>query len=158
MYHKIDMTSIEDVRRIAALPHSFVLSCQAKLNLDVFLDKVWEYLGLVRVYTKPRGKKPDFDDPLVLTEGRHGTSVEAACKQVHRSLVAGFDYAIVWGLSVKHTPQRVGLTHMLHDEDVIQVVKKLKDKHHTNDPHNQKKGPVEQSRNQIKKAKKPLKT
>ena len=83
------------------------------------------YLGLVRVYTKPRGKKPDFDDPIVLTEGRHGTTVEAACKHVHRSLVATFDYAMVWGSSVKHTPQRVGLAHQMHDEDVIQVVKKI---------------------------------
>jgi hypothetical protein len=39
-------------------------------------------LGIVRVYTKPRGKKPDFDDPLVLTDGRHGVTVESACKQV----------------------------------------------------------------------------
>mmetsp|Transcript_45572 Transcript_45572/g.99252 ORF Transcript_45572/g.99252 Transcript_45572/m.99252 type:complete len:404 (+) Transcript_45572:282-1493(+) len=158
VYHKIDMTSIEEVRRIAALPHSMVLSCQAKLNLDVFLDKMWEYLGLVRVYTKPRGKKPDFDDPLVLTDGRHGTTVEAACKQVHRSLIQGFDYAMVWGTSVKHTPQRVGLAHVLQDEDVIQVVKKAKDKSNAADPYNQKQGPVNQSRQQIKKAKKPLKS
>jgi len=156
VYHKIDMTSIEECRRIAAQPDSMVLSCKAKLNLDVFLDKIWEYLGLVRVYTKPRGKKPDFDDPLVLTDGRHGTTVEAACKQVHRSLVQGFDYAIVWGTSVKHTPQRVGLAHTLQDEDVIQVVKKRNIKEL--DPHNQKKGPADQSRNQIKKAKKPLKS
>jgi len=156
VYHKIDMTSIEECRRIAAQPDSMVLSCKAKLNLDVFLDKIWEYLGLVRVYTKPRGKKPDFDDPLVLTDGRHGTTVEAACKQVHRSLVQGFDYAIVGGTSVKHTPQRVGLAHTLQDEDVIQVVKKRNIKEL--DPHNQKKGPADQSRNQIKKAKKPLKS
>ena len=85
---------------------------------------LWEYLGLVRVYTKPRGKKPDFDDPLVLTDGRHGTTIESACKQVHRSLLQSFDYAMVWGTSVKHTPQRVGLAHTLQDEDVIQIVKK----------------------------------
>lgn len=73
------------------------------------------------MYTKPRGKKPDFGDPLVLTNGRHGITVEAACKQIHRTLLQSFDYAIVWGLSVKHTPQRCGLAHSLCDEDVIQV-------------------------------------
>ena len=40
VYHKIDMTSMEEVRRIAAQPDCMVLSCQAKLNFDVFLDKV----------------------------------------------------------------------------------------------------------------------
>ena len=68
--------------------------------------------------------RSQFDDPLILTDGRHGTSIESACKQVHRSLLTSFDYAMVWGTSVKHTPQRVGLAHMLTDEDVIQIVKK----------------------------------
>lgn len=95
-----------------------------KLNTDIFKEMLWEALGLVRVYTKPRGKKPDFEDPLVLTDGRHGTTIEASCKQVHRSLLDSFDYAMVWGTSVKHTPQRVGLSHQLQDEDVIQIVKK----------------------------------
>ena len=57
---------------------------------------------------------------------------------------------------LKHTPQRCGLAHALSDEDVIQVVKKRNQKEL--DPHNQKKGPVEKSRNQIKKAKPSLKT
>ena len=102
IYNKIDGTSIEEVRRIMATPHSVVLSCYLNLNNDQVLAKIWEYLGLVRVYTKPRGKKPDFDDPLVLTDGRHGTTVEAGCTQIHRSLVASFDYAMVWGLSLIH--------------------------------------------------------
>lgn len=32
--------------------------------------------------------------------------------------------ALVWGLSVKHNPQKVGKDHTLEDEDVIQIVKK----------------------------------
>ena len=28
------------------------------------------------------------------------------------------------GTSTKHNPQRVGLTHVLEDEDVVQIVKK----------------------------------
>ena len=159
VYNKIDMTSIEEVRRISATPHSVVVSCHMKLNLDMFKEMLWEYLGLVRVYTKPRGKKPDFEDPLVLTDGRHGTTVEAACKQVHRSLLVSFDYAMVWGTSVKHTPQRVGLSHVLHDEDVIQIVKK-KGNDLKLDPSNQKATWKDQSKStqQQRKAKAKLKS
>lgn len=124
VYHKIDMTSIEECRRVCSQPDCMVLSCRMGLNLDIFKDMLWEYLGLVRVYTKPRGKKPDFDDPLILTEGRHGITIESACNQIHRTLLSSFDYAMVWGTSVKHTPQRVGQAHVLHDEDVIQIIKK----------------------------------
>ena len=138
-----------------ALPDALVLSCKAKLNMDLFPEKMWDYLGLVRVYTKPRSQKPDWDDPLVLTAGRHGTTVAAACKQVHRSLLESFDYAIVWGMSVRHTPQRVGLSHELQDEDVIQIVKKRNQL--GADPFNQKTDAA-RSRQQIKKQKAKLKT
>jgi ribosome-interacting GTPase 1 len=33
--------------------------------------------------------------------------------------------ALVWGSSVKHNPQRVGKEHVLNDEDVIQIVKRI---------------------------------
>ena len=32
--------------------------------------------------------------------------------------------ALVWGSSVRHAPQRVGKTHLLHDEDVVQIIKR----------------------------------
>ena len=32
--------------------------------------------------------------------------------------------AWVWGTSVKHNPQKVGLDHRLNDEDVVQIVKR----------------------------------
>ena len=35
-----------------------------------------------------------------------------------------FNYALVWGTSTKHSPQRVGLAHVMEDEDVLQVVTK----------------------------------
>lgn len=52
---------------------------------------------------------------------RGGTTMEAMCKQIHNTLTREFKYALVWGVSSKHMPQRVGLTHQLADEDVVQV-------------------------------------
>jgi len=39
-------------------------------------------------------------------------------------MLTNFKFAWVWGTSPKHVPQRVGLSHVLHDEDVIQIVVK----------------------------------
>jgi ribosome-interacting GTPase 1 len=39
-------------------------------------------------------------------------------------LASIFKYALVWGISVKHNPQKVGLSHVLEEGDVIQIVKK----------------------------------
>lgn len=94
------------------------------LNLDYMLQKMWEYLGLIRIYTKPRGQAPDLNIPIVLSTQRNGLSVEAACKAISRDLLAKFNFALVWGRSTKYNPQRVGLTHVLQDEDVIQIMQK----------------------------------
>jgi ribosome-interacting GTPase 1 len=39
--------------------------------------------------------------------------------------VPNFKYALVWGSSVKHSPQKVGKEHVRFDEDVVQLVKKV---------------------------------
>ena len=73
-----------------------------RLNLDGLLEKIWEMMALVRVYTKRIGSKPDFDQPVVLTKDRGGTNVEALCGQIHKTLAKEFKYGLVWGTSSKH--------------------------------------------------------
>ena len=57
VYNKIDQISIEEVDRLAHQPYSVVVSCNMKLNLDCFLEKLWNMLSLIRVYTKKPGSK-----------------------------------------------------------------------------------------------------
>lgn len=121
VYNKIDQISIEEVNRLAHEPHSVVVSCNMQLNLDYLLETLWNYLNLLRVYTKKPGCFPDFDDCLIL---RKGVTVEHVCHTIHRTLVSQFKYALIWGSSTKFSPQRVGINHIMADEDVIQVVKK----------------------------------
>eukprot|EP00879_Flechtneria_rotunda_P033199 GHRR01036746.1.p1 GENE.GHRR01036746.1~~GHRR01036746.1.p1 ORF type:complete len:169 (+),score=49.68 GHRR01036746.1:65-508(+) len=114
---------MEEVGEIARRPNSIPVSCHMRLNMDGLLGKIWAMMALVRVYTKKVGHKPDFSEPVVLTSDRGGTTMEAMCKQIHNTLTKEFKYALVWGCSAKHYPQRVGLTHQLADEDVVQIVK-----------------------------------
>ncbi|KAI9558130.1 hypothetical protein GHT06_014883 [Daphnia sinensis] len=121
VYNKIDQISLEEVNRIARQPHSVVVSCNMKLNLDYLLETLWDYLSFIRVYTKKPGQPPDFNDCLIL---RRGVTVEHVCHSIHRTLAQVLKYALVWGTSAKFNPQRVGAHHIVHDEDVIQIVKK----------------------------------
>ncbi|MEW5302546.1 MAG: hypothetical protein WDW36_005321 [Sanguina aurantia] len=124
VYNKVDMCSIEEVDEMARWPNSIPISCSLALNMDGLLERIWEMMALVRVYTKRTGAKPDFDAPVVLTSDRGGTTMESFCRQIHNSLISEFKYALVWGVSSKHYPQRCGLVHRLEDEDVVQIVKK----------------------------------
>lgn len=121
VYNKIDQLSIEELEEFARKPDSIVVSLHMNLNLDNLIKMIWEYLSLVRVYTKRRAAPPDFNEAIVL---RHGATVQNVCQLIHKDLVSQFKYALVWGTSAKHCPQRVGLGHNLEDEDVVQIVKK----------------------------------
>lgn len=47
---------MEEVDKLARQPHSVVVSCNMKLNLDYMLETIWNYLSLIQVYTKKRGR------------------------------------------------------------------------------------------------------
>lgn len=57
-------------------------------------------------------------------QDRGGCTVEDFCNHIHRSLVKDVKYVLVWGTSARHYPQHCGLSHILQDEDVVQIVKK----------------------------------
>jgi len=120
-YNKIDCVTVEEMDRLARLENSVVISCHDKLNLDYLLATLWEKLALVRIYTKKPGQFPDFASCIIL---RGNSTIEHVCHGVHRSIAENFKYAVVWGRSVKFSPQRVGISHAVCDEDVIQLVKK----------------------------------
>jgi ribosome-interacting GTPase 1 len=68
-----------------------------------------------------KGEEPDFSEALIV---RRDSSIEDVCDQIHRTLKETFKYAMVWGASARHVPQRVGLGHMVADEDVVSIVAK----------------------------------
>lgn len=55
---------------------------------------------------------------------RKNSTIEDVCDQIHRTLKESFKYALVWGASAMHVPQRVGLAHAVADEDVVSIVTK----------------------------------
>lgn len=80
-------------------------------------------MDLIRVYTKPKGKDPDYNMPVIMA--RKHSSIEDFCNKIHRSMIKDFRYSLVWGSSVKFNPQKVGKDHVLNDEDVVQIIKKI---------------------------------
>lgn len=121
--NKIDQISIQELDVIYKIPHCVPLSAHHKWNFDDLLEKMWSYLQLVRIYTKPKGQLPDYTAPIVLHEGK--TTLENFCENVHKAILKELKYGLVWGSSVKHQPQKVGREHVLDDEDVVQLVKKV---------------------------------
>lgn len=121
--NKIDQITIEELNVLDKLPHYCPVCAYHEWNLTGLVEMIYSYLSLVRIYTKPKGKLPDWTDPVVLPAGR--CTVEDFCNKLHKTLIKQFKYALVWGSSAKHRPQRVGKEHQLADEDIVQLVKKV---------------------------------
>lgn len=92
--NKIDQISIEELDVIYKIPHCVPISAHHKWNFDDLLEKLWSYLKLVRIYTKPKGQLPDYSAPVVLTQGK--STVEDFCNKIHRAIIQDFKYALVW--------------------------------------------------------------
>jgi ribosome-interacting GTPase 1 len=59
-------------------------------NFDELMEKIWEYLDLVRIYTKPKGSIPDYEEPVIV---KTGSSVAEFCNSIHKGLMKEFKHA-----------------------------------------------------------------
>ena len=64
--NKIDAISIEELDLIYRIPNACPISSEHGWNIDELLEQMWEKLSLRRIYTKPKGKAPDYSTPVVL--------------------------------------------------------------------------------------------
>ncbi|HLC50865.1 MAG TPA: GTPase [archaeon] len=79
-------------------------------------DNIWKELSLIRVYTKEPGKTVE-KRALVLKDN---ATVRVAAEKIHKDFLKFFKFARVWGKSVSHRGEKVGLGHRLDDKDVVE--------------------------------------
>jgi small GTP-binding protein len=69
-------------------------SAAVPAELEALKRVVYDFLEVVRVYTKVPGKKPDLNDPYVVPRG---STVLDVAEKVHRDFVENLKYARIWG-------------------------------------------------------------
>jgi len=123
LLNKIDLVDKAFIKELKTKIKSDVIevSANSDINIDLLKDKIYEKLKFIRIYMRPKGGETDFKEPLI---AREGDTVEDICNKLHRHLKKQFRFGMVWGKSVKFGGQRVGLTHILLDEDVLTIIKK----------------------------------
>ncbi len=121
--NKIDLVDEEFLKDLKTKIKSEVIevSANSDINIELLKEKIYEKLKFIRIYMRPKGEETDFKEPFI---AREGDSVEDICNKLHRRLKREFRYALVWGKSVKFGGQRVGLNHILQDEDVLTIIKR----------------------------------
>lgn len=51
---------MEELEILDSIPHYVPCSAHLEWNLDDLIEKIWEYLDLIRIYTKPKVKICSF--------------------------------------------------------------------------------------------------
>jgi ribosome-interacting GTPase 1 len=123
--NKIDLVTasfIQEIKsKIGGNNNNFIaVSADAGINIDALKEAIYQRLGFIRVYMRPKGGETDYKEPLII---KKGATVQDVCNKIHRNMAKNFRYGLVWGKSAKFAGQKVGLDHKLADEDVVTIVK-----------------------------------
>lgn len=92
------------------------VSATREINLEELKAKMFGLLEIIRVYTKPPGKKPTWEEPFVV---KKGTTVFEAAAIVHKEIASNLKFARVWGKKTLGG-QMVSRDYMLEDGDVVE--------------------------------------
>ncbi|RLG41195.1 MAG: GTP-binding protein [Thermoproteota archaeon] len=81
-------------------------------------ELVLRLTGVMRIFTKPVGRKEPSERALIL---ERGSTVADAARAIHEHLYRRFRYAKVWSSRLPYSPMRVGADFELEDGDVIEI-------------------------------------
>ncbi len=81
-------------------------------------ELVLNLTGVMRVFTKPVGRREPSERALIL---ERGSTVADAARAIHEHLYRRFKYAKVWSPRLPYSPMRVGADFELEDGDVIEI-------------------------------------
>ena len=112
---KDDLRKVKDVLESFRIKKPFI-EVGTNEKPEEIKEKLWSILGLIRIYCKEPGKKPE-KKPMVI---KKGSTVEDAAKDLHKDFEKYFNFARVWG-STKYAGEKVGLDYELKDEDILEV-------------------------------------
>jgi len=98
--------------RLSVLP----LSAELGTGLDALREAGFRLLDVIRIYSKPPGRKADFTAPFIL---KRGATVLDAAGAVHKDFVAKLRYARLWNRA--YQGQMVGRDHLLEDGDILEI-------------------------------------
>ena len=120
--NKADAASAETVLEILRSEYRsrfpvHAVSAQTGRGLEPLRRMIYDGLRIVRVYSKPPGKEPSMQSPVVLPRG--STIVEMAAA-IHKDFARQLKYARVWG-GTKFSGQRVQRDYVVQEGDVIEL-------------------------------------
>jgi uncharacterized protein len=88
-------------------------------GLDELSHNIFEMLNIIRIYSKIPGKKAEMNAPFTLPRG---SDVMDMARTVHKDFAHNLKFARIWSKeSDTYDGQRVNKSHLLEDEDILEL-------------------------------------
>ncbi len=119
--NKADLFSAEQLRKLnekikSKKLNALVVSAKTHLNIPKLKEKIFNEMDVIRIYTKEPGKPPS---KIPVTLPRYST-----IRDVAEAIYKGFSNKVkesrITGPSSKFANQKVGLSHVLKDKDIVE--------------------------------------
>jgi len=114
--NKVESISPEELKKFFKL-NVLRISTKEKAGIDDVKQKIFENIGLIRIYTKEPGKKPS-EKPMII---KKDASVRGIAEKIRKDFPDRFIKAKIWGKSAKFPGQTVGIEHVLVDKDIVEL-------------------------------------
>ena len=113
-----ETNALQNLKQLCKKPFEFAeISAKTGTGLDKLSRMLFNLLGIIRIYTKPPGKKPDLGEPFTLPAG---STVMDLAVAIHRELAEKLKFARIWGTGV-YDGQNTQRNHVLNDKDIIEL-------------------------------------
>lgn len=93
------------------------VSARTGQGIEDLRQRIFDSIGIIRVYTKAPGKPPDLQRPFTL---RKGSTLLDFAAVVHKDFVCSLRFARAWGKDVLDGAQ-IGRDHVLQDGYVVEL-------------------------------------
>jgi uncharacterized protein len=121
--NKTDLKGAEaNLRRLEAHVNGklpiVAVSCEKRRGLERLGEELFKTMAIIRIYTKEPGNKLPSSNPFTL---KRGATLQNLAKSIHGEFVKEFAFARVWAKRLVFSPQKVGLSFILEDGDIVEI-------------------------------------
>lgn len=113
---KIDTVNQNKVRRLSKIKDKslILMSANEKIGVDEFKEKVWQGLGLVRIFLKKgRNLKANKNEPLII---KRESTLDDVLRQISHQMRDDVSKAFIWGKKARFPGQEVSFSFPVFEE------------------------------------------
>lgn len=109
---KVDLAKNKELARLSS--DVVQISAENGVGIREFQERLWQKLGLVRVYLKKeRSGEADRVEPLIM---KRGQNLEDALRRISNQMRDDVNKACIWGEKARFPGQEVSFSFPLFDE------------------------------------------